>query len=123
MPTSVPPTQPSLRLAFADFDRDGDDKITDGEVDAYLDDIGVPTGFIRSASHNAFNSRFDTRTADGIIEWDEFVDNAHELMPKALQVNGRVDPTKVDSVFDAMAGPGAAVADRAQLEAFARIVW
>ena len=117
-PPAVPPSvQPNLRQVFAGFDKDGDDKISKGEVDQYLGDLGLGPGFTRRAAHDSFDRRFDTGTADGVVEWGEFVDNAHKLMPWGVRARGHVDPTGVDGVFDSIAGPGSTVANRAQLEA------
>jgi hypothetical protein len=117
----MPGIAPTLRGVFASMDRDQSGTISSGEVDQHLADIGMTPGLVRNMAHDQFTDRMDTGTVDGDIEWSEFVDNAGELMPREVRdSSGRVDPSRVDAAFDLIAGPGASVATRPQIEDYVR---
>ena len=99
----MPLERPSVRRLFTRVDADASGTLEASEISAFLQAGGLESGFIASQAADRMVAKLGG--ADGRITWDQFLSGTHAMLPPGLaDAEGRLDRTRVETVYAAMAG-------------------
>lgn len=113
-----------LRAMFDRMDSRKASRVARADVQGYLEDLGLGTGFlgpqIVQNGSRVFLERLD-EDGDQTVTYEELVRRIPQLLPKGLRgASGSLEASQIDPAMDAIAGPGADRASLGQLVAYLR---
>ncbi len=107
-----------LRALFTSFDRDDNGAVDEAEMETFLVGIGLANRGARLLVKQTI-----VKACGGQLTWSRFVGISHHLVPPGIaDDDGRLDPDRVDEVFDRIAGNGGAHATAADVERYTRSI-